>query len=593
MQKADVVLGVLRERGRRGLPVDELYRQMFNPDLYLVAYGNVYSNQGALTPGVTLETADGMSIGKIEGLIEAMRAERYRFTAVRRVLIPKKSGGLRPLGVPTWSDKLVGEVMRLLLEAYYEPQFSDHSHGFRPGRGCHTALHEIEATWTGTVWFIEADIHDCFGSIDHDILLGILAERIHDGRFLELVRRMLRSGYLEHWQHHDTFSGTVQGSGCSPVLANIYLDQLDKFVTEQLIPNYTVGTRRGRNPAYTRNEAHMRKAWRHQDREVYRYLVTQRRTLPSQNPDDPGFRRLRYVRYADDELLGFIGPRKEAEQITEELARFLGQQLRLDMSRRKTLITHARTGKARFLGYDIWTCHDQRRIINGRRSLSARLRLGVPPDVVRAKMGTYLVRGKPGGQTRLFNDNDYTIVGEYGSVYRGIVQYYKLAHNISALGKLRWVMETSMLKTLAGKHRSTVTKMARHYKAKTMTRRGLRTCFEAHLGRGTRYPLTARFGEAQLIRDKTIPVIDRKLTEPGFRHREIVQRLKYGNCELCNRRYRTVEIHQVRSLSELNNPDKDQPWHQIMRKRRRLTLVTCSGCHDLIHNHDTVCSPSR
>jgi len=215
MQPAETVLGVIRERGRKGLPCDELYRQMFNPDLYLLAYGNIYSNQGAMTPGASDETADGMSEVKINAIIEAMRYERYRFTPVRRVLIPKKNGKTRPLGLPTWSDKLVGEVARLLLEACYEPTFSARSHGFRKNRGCHTALREIECTWTGTVWFVEGDISDCFGSIDHDILAGILAEKIHDQRFLRLIRHMLKAGYLEDREYHDTLSGVPQGSLCA------------------------------------------------------------------------------------------------------------------------------------------------------------------------------------------------------------------------------------------------------------------------------------------------------------------------------------------------------------------------------------------
>uniref|UniRef100_UPI00056B5B47 reverse transcriptase/maturase family protein n=1 Tax=Streptomyces bicolor TaxID=66874 RepID=UPI00056B5B47 len=211
MQSADTVLGILRERGRRGLPCSELYRQMFNPQLYLMAYGRIYSNQGAMTSGVTQETVDGMSLGKIGRIIDAMRHERYRFSPVRRVNIPKKNGKTRPLGLPTWSDKLVGEVMRLLLEAYFEPQFSDRSHGFRPKRGCHTALTEVGNTWTGTTWFIEGDISDCFGSIDHQVVVETLAERIHDGRFLRLVRNMLEAGYMEDWTWGATLSGAPQG----------------------------------------------------------------------------------------------------------------------------------------------------------------------------------------------------------------------------------------------------------------------------------------------------------------------------------------------------------------------------------------------
>ena len=208
MQSAETVLGVLRERGRRGLPCNELYRQMFNPELYLVAYGRIYSNQGAMTPGISTETVDGMSLDKIRRIIESMRHERYRFSPVKRVLIPKKNGKLRPLGLPGWSDKLVGEVMRLLLEAYYEPQFSDRSHGFRPGRGCHTALREVANTWTGTTWLIEGDISDCFGSLDHELMVQILSEKIHDSRFLRLLRNMLQAGYLEDWA--DSASRSIQ-----------------------------------------------------------------------------------------------------------------------------------------------------------------------------------------------------------------------------------------------------------------------------------------------------------------------------------------------------------------------------------------------
>ena len=263
MQEAGVVLSVLRERGRKGLPCTQLYRQMFNRELYLLAYGNIYSNQGAMTPGASAETADGMSEDKIDQIIGLMRHERYRFSPARRVYIPKKNGKLRPLGLPSWSGKLVGEVVRLLLEAYYEPGFSDRSHGFRKGRGCHTALREIRDTWTGTTWFIEGDISDCFGSLDHEILLGILAEKIHDQRFLRLIRNMLKAGYLEDWEYHETLSGCPQGGVASPILSNIYLHKLDEFVEQELIPQYTRGAsrkvnpgiRKGKVPAETRAEA--------------------------------------------------------------------------------------------------------------------------------------------------------------------------------------------------------------------------------------------------------------------------------------------------------------------------------------------------
>jgi group II intron reverse transcriptase/maturase len=266
MQTAEVVLGVLRERGRKGLPCEQLYRQMFNRDLYFLAYGKIYSNKGAMTPGASEETADGMSEEKIDQIIGLMRQEKYRFAPARRVYIPKKNGKLRPLGMPTWSDKLVGEVVRLLLEAFYDPQFSGSSHGFRRFRGCHTALREISNTWTGTTWFIEGDISDCFGSLDHDILLGILAEKIHDNRFLRLIRNMLKAGYLEDWEYRDTLSGCPQGGTVSPILSNIYLDKLDTFIEQELIPRYTRGARRRPNPEYARIAGRLRRARRRGDR---------------------------------------------------------------------------------------------------------------------------------------------------------------------------------------------------------------------------------------------------------------------------------------------------------------------------------------
>jgi group II intron reverse transcriptase/maturase len=299
MQNAETVLGILRERGRRGLPCTELYRQLFNPQLYLLAHGRIYSNHGAVTPGATQETADGMSLEKIGAIIEAMRHERYRFSPARRTYIPKKNGKLRPLGLPTWSDKLVGEVVRLLLEAYYEPTFSDRSHGFRPGRGCHTALREVADHWPGTTWFIEGDISDCFTRFDHSIMVGILAEKIHDNRFLRLMRNMLTAGYLEDWRYHATLSGCPQGGVCSPVLSNIYLHKLDQYVETVLIPQYTQGAARRRNPAYTSAKNRLAYARKLGDRDKARHARRVMRSLPIGDPQDPGYRRLRYSRYAD------------------------------------------------------------------------------------------------------------------------------------------------------------------------------------------------------------------------------------------------------------------------------------------------------
>jgi group II intron reverse transcriptase/maturase len=583
MQNAETVLSVLRDRGRRGLPLNELYRQLFNPSLYLLAIGRLYSNHGAMTPGVDGETADGTSPAKIGRIIDAVRHERYRFQPARRVHIPKKNGKTRPLGLPTWSDKIVGEVVRLLLEAYYEPRFSDHSHAYRPRRGCHTALGEVARAWTGTTWFIEGDIADCFGSLDHEVMLSTLAVHIHDNRFLRLLRNMLAAGYLEDWVWNATLSGAPQGGVTSPVLSNIYLDRLDRYVETTLIPEYTRGATRATNPSYRRIESALRRARQRGDRTTARELRKQLHSTPSMDPQDPGYRRLRYTRYADDILLGFTGPKAEAEEIKNRLAEFLRDDLNLELSPAKTLITHARTQAASFLGYEITVHHNDRKITNGRRTANGTVALRVPKKVIQAKCAPYLTRGKPAHRPELTNRDDHAIVGTYGSRYRGVVQYYLLAGDVYRLDRLEWVMKTSMLKTLAAKHRSTVTTMANKYKTTVATTVGPRRCFEATRERAGKKPLVTRFGGIPLQRQRKAVLTDRDPTLPAPRPKELITRLQARRCELCDQQT-TVEIHQVRTLADLARTGRPQPaWAHLMAEKRRKTLIVCVPCHDTVH----------
>ena len=547
-----------------------------------------------MTPGPDGETADGMSLGKIGRIIDALRHERYRFKPVRRVYIPKKNGKKRPLGLPSWSDKLVGEVIRLLLEAYYEPQFSDLSHGFRPGRGCHTALSEVSNRWTGTTWFIEGDISDCFGSLDHEILLSALAERIHDGRFLRLLRNMLQAGYLEDWVWNATLSGAPQGGVISPVLSNIYLHRLDSFVEKVLIPQYTRGDSRAPSPEYYEAAKQLARLRRRGDRPAARALRRQMRRMPSKDPEDPGFRRLRYVRYCDDHLLGFTGPKAEAEEIKIRLAAFLRDELRLELSREKTLITHARTGAARFLGYEITVQHADHKVTGKRRSANGIVGLRVPRDVIKVKSAPYLKLGKPERRNQMVNDDDHTIVRTYGAEYRGLVEYYLLAGDVYRLNRLEWVMKTSMLKTLACKHDSTVTKMADRYKTTIATPHGPRRCFEVSIEREGRTPLVARFGGIPLRRKKNAVLTDRTPPPVTVRRKELVTRLQAGQCELCKQTGMVVDAHHVRKLADLERPGQPQPvWDQLMARRRRKTLVVCASCHKAIHNGQPTAAPTQ
>jgi group II intron reverse transcriptase/maturase len=583
MQSADTVLKVLRDRGRRKLPLERLYRQLFNEQLFLIAYGRIYANDGAMTPGADGKTPDGMSLETIRDIVVRLRAERYRFTPARRVYIPKKNGTRRPLGLPSWTDKLVGEVVRLLLEAYYEPQFSARSHGFRTGRGCHTALDEVASTWTGTTWFIEGDIADCFGSLDHEVMIAILAEHIQDKRFLNLVEGMLRAGYLEDWKWHATHSGAPQGGVVSPILSNIYLDRLDNFVEQELVPAWTRGTVRRSNRAYQNATARIG-YWKSKgDRDKVKAFRKIQQTTPSRDVHDPDYRRLRYIRYADDHLLGFAGTKAEAEQIKDELAAFLRKELKLELSTEKTLITHARTHKARFLGYDIWTRQADTWHTKGGRSLNGSIALGIPPEAVNARCRTYLRRqSKPLIRNDLIRTSDHNIVASFGAEYRGYVQYYQMAGNINWLNKLRGVMERSMMSTLAAKYRRPPWVMRSRYQTTVVTPYGKRRCFEATQRTPSGTVFTARFGGIPLRRRKHARLIDG--VWPTRRGTHLIARLTAGICELCDSND-GITVHHVKRLADLNrySPTATPPWVQAMRDSRRKTLIVCALCHGSIH----------
>lgn len=587
MRNAETVLNVVRDRGKRGVPLTDVYRQLFNPELYLRAYGRLYRRDGALTEGATPETAEGMSRDKIETIIEAIRSERYRWKPARRVEIPKphQPGKKRPLGIPTWSDKLLQEVMRSLLEAYYEPQFSDHSHGFRPHRGCHSALTEIHHNWRGTTWFIEGDIKGCFDNIDHTLLLSLLRERIQDNRFLRLLENLFKAGYLKNWKYHPTLNGTPQGGVISPILANVYLDRLDQFVENVLIPEYTRGDRRKPHPEYHKTNMRANYLRRTGRAEQAKALKKKARSLPSIDPDDADYRRLRYVRYADDFLLGFAGPKAEAEEIREKLRTFLCETLKLELSPEKTLITHATTQAARFLGYDIVIHHcDTKHDRLGRRQLNRNPGLRVPADFVEKKCRLYMRKGKPAHRNLLTLSDDFDIVHTYQSEYRGYVQYYALAENRHWLDKLHWIMRISLLKTLACKHKSSVRKMHRKYATVSLTEQGPRKCLQVTVPRAGKAPLIAQFGGIPLTKQEGVPLSDHSL-QPHAAHRvQLIQRLLAEKCEICGADG-YVEVHHIRHLADLEKAgQKETPvWVRVMAARRRKTLVVCLRCHKAIH----------
>ena len=590
MRATDTILNIHRDRGSRGLPLERVYKHLFNPTFYLHAYGKISRNAGAMTPGTTPETVDGMTLQKIHRIIARLKQGRYRWTPVRRTAIPKANGKMRPLGLPTWSDKLLQEVLRMLLEAYYEPRFSRHSHGFRPHRGCHSALSEIQRTWKGTVWFIEGDIQGCFDNIDHAVLLSTIRRDIHDDRLLRLLADLLKAGYMQDWRYHDTLSGTPQGGIISPLLANIYLHELDRYVEDTLRPAYTRGEARRINPAYQALVTRAAAARKKGDVEVHVRLRQAMRQIPSKDRFDPDYRRLRYVRYADDFLLGFAGPKCEAEAIRTRLGAFLAQQLKLTLSPEKTVITHAGDAKATFLGYEITVSKAHNALDrHGKRSTNGVIALLMPQQVVRTIRAQY-GRGRTIlHRPELLADTDYTIVQRYQAVLRGIYHYYCLATNVGQRRRMhavKHILATSLAKTLASKHQCSVTKIFRRHQAQIHGQPGLRVV----VNRPDKDPLVAVFGGIPFTRKPrghgTADVAwQAGWYAAGGDRSEVVQHVLAEQCALC-RTPGPVQMHHLRTLADLNRPGRrpKAEWQKILAARRRKALPVCAACHDAIHS---------
>ena len=597
MRSPERVLNSLNEHSKdSSYKFERLYRILFNEELFYVAYQKIASNGGSTTKGSDGRSIDGMSLARIETLIASLKDESYQPHPSRRVHIPKKNGKTRPLGIPAFEDKLVQEVVRMILEAIYEGHFETTSHGFRPKRSCHTALLHIQKTFSGAKWFIEGDIKGFFDNIDHDVLVGILRERISDDRFIRLIRKFLKAGYVEDWTFHNTYSGMPQGGIVSPILANIYLDKLDKYVKEY-IRHFDMGTKRrpGKESNDLANERKrtVRKLKKIKDGTEKAALVArlkaieqERAAFPSGDEMDGSYRRLKYIRYADDFILGVIGSKEDALRIKEDIKSFLSESLALELSEEKTLITH--TGKsAKFLGYEITVTRNnhQRRDVQGRlrRTYGKRVRLNVSMATLRDKLLEYgameikLRNGKeiwkPKCRSGLIFNDDLEILDRYNRETVGFCNYYLIANNCVVLHNFRYIMEYSMYKTFAGKYRSTVRKINKKYRLNKLftvkyEQKGViksRTFYKTSFKRRT----TAFNGSCDIEPYSIADVSRTNLTD----------RLKAEKCELCGATGKLI-MHHVRNLKDLKGKES---WERLMSARKRKTIALCPSCHRLRH----------
>lgn len=598
MRSPERVLNSLNEHSKdSSYKFERLYRILFNEELFYVAYQKIASNGGSTTKGSDGRSIDEMSLARIETLIASLKDESYQPHPSRRVHIPKKNGKTRPLGIPAFEDKLVQEVVRMILEAIYEGHFETTSHGFRPKRSCHTALLHIQKTFSGAKWFIEGDIKKgFFDNIDHDVLVGILRERISDDRFIRLIRKFLKAGYVEDWTFHNTYSGMPQGGIVSPILANIYLDKLDKYVKEY-IRHFDMGTKRrpGKESNDLANERKrtVRKLKKVKDGTEKAALVArlkaieqERAAFPSGDEMDGSYRRLKYIRYADDFILGVIGSKEDALRIKEDIKSFLSESLALELSEEKTLITH--TGKsAKFLGYEITVTRNnhQRRDVQGRlrRTYGKRVRLNVSMATLRDKLLEYgameikLRNGKeiwkPKCRSGLIFNDDLEILDRYNRETVGFCNYYLIANNCVVLHNFRYIMEYSMYKTFAGKYRSTVRKINKKYRLNKLftvkyEQKGViksRTFYKTSFKRRT----TAFNGSCDIEPYSIADVSRTNLTD----------RLKAEKCELCGATGKLI-MHHVRNLKDLKGKES---WKRLMSARKRKTIALCPSCHRLRH----------
>ena len=597
MRSPERVLNSLNEHSKdSSYKFERLYRILFNEELFYVAYQKIASNGGSTTKGSDGRSIDEMSLARIETLIASLKDESYQPHPSRRVHIPKKNGKTRPLGIPAFEDKLVQEVVRMILEAIYEGHFETTSHGFRPKRSCHTALLHIQKTFSGAKWFIEGDIKGFFDNIDHDVLVGILRERISDDRFIRLIRKFLKAGYVEDWTFHNTYSGMPQGGIVSPILANIYLDKLDKYVKEY-IRHFDMGTKRrpGKESNDLANERKrtVRKLKKVKDGTEKAALVArlkaieqERAAFPSGDEMDGSYRRLKYIRYADDFILGVIGSKEDALRIKEDIKSFLSESLALELSEEKTLITH--TGKsAKFLGYEITVTRNnhQRRDVQGRlrRTYGKRVRLNVSMATLRDKLLEYgameikLRNGKeiwkPKCRSGLIFNDDLEILDRYNRETVGFCNYYLIANNCVVLHNFRYIMEYSMYKTFAGKYRSTVRKINKKYRLNKLftvkyEQKGViksRTFYKTSFKRRT----TAFNGSCDIEPYSIADVSRTNLTD----------RLKAEKCELCGATGKLI-MHHVRNLKDLK---RKESWKRLMSARKRKTIALCPSCHRLRH----------
>lgn len=553
----------------------KLYGQLTGEmKLWIQAYANTYSNTGSMTPGVIDNVVDNMSIPRIEKLMKKLKTERYKPYPVKRIYRQKKNKNKRrPLGLPTYDDKLVQEVLRMQLSVIYEPIFLESSHGFRPNKSCHTAFKYIKNTFTGTKWFVEGDIKGCFDNINHDILLSLIREKVDDERYIKLIKKFLKAGYMEDWQYHKTFSGTPQGGILSPLLANIYLHELDKFVRNTAIGFKTERkVNRRYKTIYDKGYRLRQKLKVDNENEKLKAEIGKLKQLQQSMKSEIPRKRLNYCRYADDFIIGILGSKRDAEDVKALIAQFLDNKLKLELSMKKTKITYCRE-KPEFLSYEIGAVPTNVHGGKGRGNI----KLYTPKYKFREWKKEFTENGKAIHLPQLVQVSDIEILFYYNYRLRGWYNYWQLTCNVCQMNETYWYAKLSFFKTMANKYKSTVQQMVNKYYDKTRKQIVVRLKVKDE----TRtYKMFKDY--KQKLDAYEYPNLDSKVNIYYFSDGvEIKKRMLTGRCELCGRRIENPIGHHIKRMADVRNTD--EYWKQVMKSKRRKSLMVCSKCNKKIH----------
>jgi group II intron reverse transcriptase/maturase len=576
----------------------DLYRLLYKPDLYILAYERIKSKPGNMTRGTDGATLDGFSLNQIDALIEELRTEQFRFQPSRITFIPKPNGKLRKLGIPCVRDKIVQEALRLILEAIYDSPFGSYfhtsSHGFRPNRSCHTALHEFRTKWSAVNWIIEGDIRACFDELDHTVLVSILYKKIHDERFLNLIRKLLNAGYMDlHGEQKASLVGSPQGGILSPILANAYLHELDEFV-ESLRSTFEQGKRKQRNPVYqqlSHQKSRMVKRGETKTK-AFQQISQLMRTMPTLQVNDPGFIRIKYLRYADDWIVGIWGSHALAEHIKQEIKTFLHQHLRLTLNEEKTRITHARTEEALFLGTtlkigggkeaklalqtNMWGKKFKRRSTGWETIMKAPL-----PKLLKrlSDRGFCTTEGRPIPKSGWAYLDVEQLILLYSSINRGIQNYYRFTDNWAQIQHIQYILQYSLAMTLGRKFKISTPKVFKRFgKHLTYTIKDKAGIEKKTVAFYLNHDWTKNRDAFQT--SKT-PDIDLIRTEMAMRSRSNLAK----PCSICGATRDTTPIvmHHVRHIRKLSSKRPASGFNRILRMLNRKQIPVCKACHENIH----------